>query len=280
MLFNWGDKILKFRKESCLRVLNFCRLQGVYCFTDPLGVARQCVLRLLPGTLLCFFKLLTFGKATIYVVINTLSREAGARFINLDISSLTDKWYGESQKIAGAVFTLAKKIQPCIIFIDEIDSLLRVRSQQDHEATSMIKAQFLQLWDGLATDKGQCVLVLGATNRPKDVDSAILRRMPATFRLGLPDLGQRKEILRAVLKLEKVGESVDLIRLAKLTEGWSGSDLRELCRAGAVQRVKELGTEEQELRPISMEDMLNALSKMRESRLDTGQQVMAAADLD
>merc|ERR1719411_2508614 len=83
------------------------------------------------------------------------AREAGARFINLDISSLTDKWYGESQKIAGAIFTLAKKIQPCIVFIDEIDSLLRVRSQQDHEATSMIKAQFLQLWDGLATDKGQ-----------------------------------------------------------------------------------------------------------------------------
>merc|ERR1712133_220209 len=95
------------------------------------------------------------------------AREAGARFINLDISSLTDKWYGESQKIAGAVFTLATKIQPCIIFIDEIDSLLRVRSQQDHEATSMIKAQFLQLWDGLATDKGQCVVILGATNRPK-----------------------------------------------------------------------------------------------------------------
>jgi len=208
------------------------------------------------------------------------AREAGARFINLDISSLTDKWYGESQKIAGAVFTLAKKIQPCIIFIDEIDSLLRVRSQQDHEATSMIKAQFLQLWDGLATDKDQCVLILGATNRPKDVDAAILRRMPATFRLGLPDLGQRKEILRAVLRLEKIGESVDLIRLSKLTEGWSGSDLRELCRAGAVQRVKELGLEEQELRPISMEDMLTALGKMRESRLDTGQQVISSADLD
>ena len=70
------------------------------------------------------------------------------RFINLDISSLTDKWYGESQKLAGAVFTLARKIQPCIIFIDEIDSLLRVRTQQDHEATAMIKAQFMQLWDG------------------------------------------------------------------------------------------------------------------------------------
>ena len=78
-------------------------------------------------------------------------REAGARFINLDVSTLTDKWYGESQKLAGAVFTLAVKIQPTIIFIDEIDSLLRVRNQHDHEATAMIKAQFMQLWDGLST---------------------------------------------------------------------------------------------------------------------------------
>ena len=78
------------------------------------------------------------------------------------------------------------------------------------------------------------MLVLGATNRPKDVDSAILRRMPATFRLGLPDMEQRKDILRAVLRLEKVAEDVSLLRLAKLTEGWSGSDLRELCRAGSM----------------------------------------------
>ena len=70
-------------------------------------------------------------------------REAGARFLNLDVSTLTDKWYGESQKIAGAVFTLAEKLQPCIIFIDEIDSLLRERSQHDHEATAMIKVRFL-----------------------------------------------------------------------------------------------------------------------------------------
>lgn len=62
-----------------------------------------------------------------------IAREAGARFINLDGSALHDKWYGESQKLAGAVFSLARKIQPCIIFIDEIDALLRSRDPQDHE---------------------------------------------------------------------------------------------------------------------------------------------------
>merc|ERR1719244_1980108 len=207
------------------------------------------------------------------------AREAQARFINLDISSLTDKWYGESQKIAGAVFTLAKKIQPCIIFIDEIDSLLRVRSQQDHEATSMIKAQFLQLWDGLATDKDNTVVVMGATNRPRDVDSAILRRMPATFRLGLPDMRQRREIISAVLKLEKCDDSLDLLRLAKLTEGYSGSDLRELCRAAAVYRVRDL-EDDDTLRPINMEDMLSVLAKMRESRVNCGIAVGGQPDLD
>jgi len=197
------------------------------------------------------------------------AREAGARFINLDISSLTDKWYGESQKLAGAVFTLAKKIQPCIIFIDEIDSLLRVRSTQDHEATAMIKAQFMQLWDGLSTDTNS-VIVMGATNRPRDVDTAILRRMPLTFKLGLPDRGQRKEIITTIMRMEEIDESLDMFRLAKLTEGFSGSDIRELCRSAAVNRVKELTGNEDRLRAINMEDMLTSLAKMKETRVHCG----------
>jgi len=209
------------------------------------------------------------------------AKEAGARFINLDISSLTDKWYGESQKLAGAVFTLAAKIQPTIIFIDEVDSLLRVRSQQDHEATAMIKAQFMQLWDGLSTNKANTVVVMGATNRPRDVDTAILRRMPATFKLGLPDSRGRREILATVLRMEKVGEDVDIWRIAKLTDGFSGSDLRELCRAAALLRVKELDGSSESLRAISMEDLMAALSQMREARVHTGLPVAhSQPDLD
>jgi len=207
------------------------------------------------------------------------ARDAGARFINLDISSLTDKWYGESQKLAGAVFTLARKIQPCIIFIDEIDSLLRVRTQQDHEATAMIKAQFMQLWDGLSTDTNS-VVVIGATNRPKDVDTAILRRMPLTFKLGLPDRGQRRDIITAVMRMEQVSDCVDMLRLAKLTEGFSGSDLRELCRSAAINRVREMSGDETSLRAITMEDMLSALGKMRESRVHCGMSISSSPDLD
>ncbi|VDO17834.1 unnamed protein product, partial [Brugia timori] len=117
------------------------------------------------------------GKTLLAKVI---ARAANARFINLQVSSLCDKWYGESQKLADAVFSEAQKFQPTIIFIDEIDSFLRDRNTQDHEATAMMKAQFMCLWDGFASSD-DAIVVLGATNRPNDVDSAILRRMPARF---------------------------------------------------------------------------------------------------
>ena len=154
-------------------------------------------------------------------------------------------------------------------FTDEIDSLLRVRSTQDHEATAMIKAQFMQLWDGLSTDSN-CVIVMGATNRPRDVDTAILRRMPLTFKLGLPDRAQRKEIITTIMKMEEIDDSLDMFRLAKLTEGFSGSDIRELCRSAAVNRVRELKENEDTLRPVSMEDMLKSLAKMKETRVHCG----------
>lgn len=101
------------------------------------------------------------------LIAKATAREAGTYFINLDLSILTDKWYGESQKLAAAVFTLAVKLQPCIIFIDEIDSFLRARNSNDHEATAMMKAQFMSLWDGLITDPNCTVIIMGATNRPQ-----------------------------------------------------------------------------------------------------------------
>ena len=77
-----------------------------------------------------------------------------------------------------ALFSLAEKLQPAIIFIDEIDSFLRSRQSGDHEVTGMMKAEFMSLWDGLTTAEDSQILILGATNRPNDIDSAIIRRMP------------------------------------------------------------------------------------------------------
>lgn len=204
------------------------------------------------------------------------AREAGCRFVNLQVSSLTDKWYGESQKLAAAVFSLAIKLQPCIIFIDEIDSFLRVRNTTDHEATAMMKAQFMTLWDGLMTDSSSQVIVMGATNRPQDVDRAILRRMPCAFRVGLPNSEQRREILNIILQNERLGYDVDLDELAEMTEGFSGSGLKEVCRVAAMSCVRDYmrsrsnsesssspadESENVNLRPITMTDLKAGFEK-------------------
>lgn len=218
------------------------------------------------------------------LIAKATAKEAGTRFINLDVSILTDKWYGESQKLASAVFTLAVKLQPCIVFIDEIDSLLRARNSTDHEATAMMKAQFMSFWDGLVTDANCTVIIMGATNRPQDLDRAILRRMPATFHVPMPNALQRKQILQLILENEPISDDVDIMKVAKCTEGFSGSDLRELCRNASVYRVRDYMRNERQgacstsegeeyhdaLRPITMEDLTVSLNKMKESKMHCG----------
>lgn len=173
------------------------------------------------------------------LIAKATAKEADMRFINLDVAILTDKWYGESQKLASAVFSLALKIQPCIIFIDEIDSFLRSRNSNDHEATAMMKTQFMMLWDGLNTNNDATVIVMGATNRPQDLDKAIIRRMPAQFHIGLPTAEQRFQILKLILETESVAENVDFQKLSTITIGFSGSDLREMCRYASVYRMRQ-----------------------------------------
>lgn len=174
------------------------------------------------------------------MIAKATAREAGARFLNINLSSLLDKWYGESQKRVEALFTLALKIQPTIIFIDEMDSILRGRTASDHEATAMMKTQFMSLWDGLSTDTFSCrVIIMGATNRPADLDAAIMRRMPLKFYVGLPSQTQRLSILKIILEGENVDNNPDLDTVARATDAFSGSDLKELCRTASSYRVRE-----------------------------------------
>lgn len=172
------------------------------------------------------------------LIAKATAKEGGMHFINLDVAILTDKWYGESQKLASAVFSLALKIEPCIIFIDEIDSLLRSRNSNDHEATAMMKTQFMMLWDGLSTNNNATVIVMGATNRPQDLDKAIIRRMPAQFHIGLPNVEQRLQILKLILSAETLEETIDFQYIAQQTVGFSGADLMEMCRHASVYCVR------------------------------------------
>jgi len=121
-----------------------------------------------------------------------------AGFINLSQSSLQNKWFGESVKLIRAVFRLATKLQPAILFIDEIDSFLRERSSGDHQAHADMKCEFMTLWDGIGTDPNAAVIVLGASNRPWDIDDAIQRRLSRSFKVDLPSPIQRAKILSVV----------------------------------------------------------------------------------
>lgn len=174
-----------------------------------------------------------------------LAHESGACFINLHISTLTEKWYGDSNKLVNAVFSLARKLQPSIVFIDEIDAVLGTRRSGEHEASGMVKAEFMTHWDGLtsanSSGEPQRVVVLGATNRIQDIDEAILRRMPKKFPVVLPPAPQRLRILSLILKDTKVDrENFDLHYLVKAMAGMSGSDIKEACRDAAMVPVREL----------------------------------------
>jgi len=180
-----------------------------------------------------------------------LARESGACFINLHISTLTEKWYGDSNKLVAAVFSLARKLQPSIVFIDEIDAVLGQRRSGEHEASGMVKAEFMTHWDGLASSTreggSQRICILGATNRIQDIDEAILRRMPKKFPVSLPNASQRRQIFELTLRDTKVDKSklrngvpaLDMNMLVRVSAGMSGSDIKEACRDAAMVPVRE-----------------------------------------
>ena len=174
-----------------------------------------------------------------------LAHESGACFINLHISTLTEKWFGDSNKLVNAVFSLARKLEPTIVFIDEIDAVLGTRRSGEHEASGMVKAEFMTHWDGLSSSnrygQPQRIMILGATNRIGDIDEAILRRMPKKFPVSLPNMSQRLKILRLLLKDVKTESSAfDIEYVARVTAGMSGSDLKEACRDAAMTPVREM----------------------------------------
>ncbi|XP_034710185.1 26S proteasome subunit RPT4-like isoform X2 [Vitis riparia] len=169
-----------------------------------------------------------------------IANEAGARFINVSMSTVTSKWFGEVEKNVRALFTLAAKISPTIIFVDEADSLLGQRTEVgEHYAMRQIKNEFMTHWDGLLTKAGERVLVLAATNRPFDLDEAIIRRFEHRIMVGLPSVESREMILKTLLAKEKA-EDLDFKELATMTEGYTGSDLKNLCMTAAYRPVKEL----------------------------------------
>ncbi|CAH8385915.1 unnamed protein product [Eruca vesicaria subsp. sativa] len=204
-----------------------------------------------------------------------LATEAGANFISITGSTLTSKWFGDAEKLTKALFSYATKLAPVIIFVDEIDSLLGARGgSSEHEATRRMRNEFMAAWDGLRSKDSQRILILGATNRPFDLDDAVIRRLPRRIYVDLPDAENRLKILKIFLTPENLEPGFQFEKLAKETEGYSGSDLKNLCIAAAYRPVQELLQEEQKgegadaspcLRPLSLDDFIQSKAKVSPS---------------
>ncbi|KQJ87390.1 hypothetical protein BRADI_4g10700v3 [Brachypodium distachyon] len=181
-----------------------------------------------------------------------VATEAGANFINISMSSITSKWFGEGEKYVKAVFSLASKISPSVIFIDEVDSMLgRRENPGEHEAMRKMKNEFMVNWDGLRTKDKERVLVLGATNRPFDLDEAVIRRFPRRLMVNLPDASNREKILKVILAKEELGRDTDLESLANMTDGYSGSDLKNLCVTAAHYPIREILEKEKKEKSVA-----------------------------
>ncbi|KAK4264504.1 hypothetical protein QN277_025667 [Acacia crassicarpa] len=184
-----------------------------------------------------------------------VATEAGANFINISMSSITSKWFGEGEKYVKAVFSLASKIAPSVIFVDEVDSMLgRRENPGEHEAMRKMKNEFMVNWDGLRTKETERIIVLAATNRPFDLDEAVIRRLPRRLMVNLPDAPNRAKILRVILAKEDLSPDVDLDAVANMTDGYSGSDLKNLCVTAAHRPIKEILEKEKKERAAALSE--------------------------
>ncbi|KAJ7905429.1 hypothetical protein B0H14DRAFT_2660239 [Mycena olivaceomarginata] len=170
------------------------------------------------------------------LVVRALAKEAGCRMMAISPSDVMDMYVGE-------VFTLARKIAPCVVFLDEIDALFGARISSRDRASGFshrgVLTEFMQEMDGLRSSKDDNVIVIGATNRPFDLDDAVLRRLPRRLLVDLPGERERQEILKILLRDETLGPDIDPASIAKKTENFSGSDLKHLCVSAALDAVKE-----------------------------------------
>ncbi|KAL8809167.1 MAG: hypothetical protein Q9200_003657 [Gallowayella weberi] len=166
-----------------------------------------------------------------------VAKESGATVLEVSGADLNDMWVGEGEKNVKAIFTLAKKLTPCIVFIDEADAILGSRGGPSNRVSHReLINQFLREWDGMSE---LSAFIMVATNRPFDLDEATLRRLPRRMLVDLPTEKDREEILKIHLKDEILNSEISLSKLAVDTPLYSGSDLKNLCVAAALACVRE-----------------------------------------
>ena len=171
-----------------------------------------------------------------------IANECNANFISIKGPELLTMWFGESEANVRDVFDKARAAAPCVMFFDELDSIAKARGGSMGDAGGAgdrVLNQILTEMDGMNTKKN--VFIIGATNRPDQIDPALLRpgRLDQLIYIPLPDEVSRVSILKAQLKKSPVAPEVDLSFLAKTTHGYSGADLTEICQRAAKLAIRE-----------------------------------------
>ena len=174
-----------------------------------------------------------------------VAREAEANFIAMKSSDLLSKWYGESEQQIARLFQRARAVAPCILFIDEIDSLVPARGsgQGEPEVTGRVVNTILAEMDGL--EELQSVVVIGATNRPALIDPALLRpgRFDELVYVGTPDEAGRERILGIHTKAMPLAADVKLAEVAAQTERFTGADLEDVVRRAGLNAMNRVGSD-------------------------------------
>ncbi|XP_040500449.1 fidgetin-like protein 1 [Ursus maritimus] len=201
-----------------------------------------------------------------------IASQSGATFFSISASSLTSKWVGEGEKMVRALFAVARCQQPAVIFIDEIDSLLSQRGDGEHESSRRIKTEFLVQLDGATTSSEDRILVVGATNRPQEIDEAARRRLVKRLYIPLPEASARKQIVINLMSKEQCCLSEeDVALVVKQSDGFSGADMTQLCREASLGPIRSLQTVDiatitpDQVRPIAYIDFENAFRTVRPS---------------
>ena len=201
--------------------------------------------------------------------------EIDGYFISVDAASIMSKWLGEGEKNVAKLFNNARKMlsdnKPVIIFVDEIDSLLGTRGQEVGGEVR-VRDQFLRETDGI-NDKGKNLhlYVIGATNKPWSLDPPFLRRFVKRIHVQMPDSNARMAQFRIYTAPLTLAEDVNLEALARLSEGYSGSDIKDICQSVQLRVVRELFSsgkaldKESQPRPIALADFREVLRSRRPS---------------
>merc|ERR1712150_202572 len=190
-----------------------------------------------------------------------VANECQANFVSIKGPELLTMWFGESEANVRDVFEKARQAAPCVLFFDELDSIAQQRGGSSGDgggAADRVMNQLLTEMDGVGSKKN--VFIIGATNRPDIIDTALMRpgRLDQLIYIPMPDFESRLGILRATLRKSPISKEVDLSYLASQTDKFTGADLTEICQSAcklAIREEIERDIERQRMRQEAGEDM-------------------------